>query len=149
MKKFLLMTAAVLITACQGGIGGDEEALEVAERWGEAWFNCDYHDAANYCTPESEQWLRMAASNTTDEELQLLRDTESGAQADADDYFTIANDTLRIVTLHVSHALTLPALGKKASLLDDAEYHITVVKRNGQWKVRMEGLPRSEKQNHD
>ena len=105
MKKFLLMTAAVLITACQGGIGGDEEALEVAERWGEAWFNCDYHDAADYCTPESEQWLRMAASNTTDEELQLLRDTESGAQADADDYFTIANDTLRIVTLHVSHAL--------------------------------------------
>ena len=147
MKYLLLSLTALLLTACSV-VGDDDEVIRVAEIWGNAYFNCDYHRAAEYSTPESDRWLRFAASNTTEGDLQLLRDHQ--AVAAASDYFTVANDTLRVVTLHVDHYVKPTLLGQQTSVqADNGQFHVTVVKRGRQWLVRMEGLPRSERQNHD
>ena len=135
-----------MMTGCILGFEGDNAALDVATDWAEAYFNCDYHDAADYATAESERWLRFAASNTTEQDLQTI---QGKATATADDYFTVANDTLRIVTLHVKNFLKPAVAGSTAQLQEDGTFLVTVVKRNGKWKVRMEGLPRSEKQSRD
>ncbi len=146
MRQLILLMAAVMMAGCSQNSGGNGAAMEVAANWADAYFNCDFHEAAEYATPESGKWLRFAASNTTEQDLQTI---EGKATATADDYFTVANDTLRVVTLHVSNFLKPSAVGSQAQLQEEGTFLVTVVKRDGRWKVRMEGLPRSEKQSRD
>ena len=148
MKVFFLFCTAFLMTGCSLVLTDDNEAMDVAARWAEAYFNYDFHEAELYVTPESERWLRFAASNTTEHDLQLVQE-DGEAIVDVDDFFTEANDTLRIVQLRVRNfvSATLPA--DSAHRVDEAMFNITTVLRDGKWKVRMEGLPQSEKQSRD
>jgi hypothetical protein len=148
MKVFFLFCTAFLMTGCSLVMIDDNEAMDVAARWAEAYFNYDFHEAKQFVTPESERWLRFAASNTTEHDLQLVQE-DGEAIVDVDDFFTEANDTLRIVQLRVRNfvSATLPA--DSAHRVDEAMFNITTVLRDGKWKVRMEGLPQSEKQSRD
>jgi hypothetical protein len=125
----------------------DNEATSTAVQWGEAFFNCDYHAAEALCTPESRRWLQFAASNTTQQDLDLLK--QHAAQVEATDFFPEANDTLRVVELVVCNSVKPTVAGEEPSQIDKAVFHTTVVKRNGSWLVRMASLPQSEKQSHD
>ena len=147
MKYYILLFCAFLLTSCGMGFGDDDAAQEVAVAWGDAYFNCDYHGADNYSTEESEKWLRLAASNTTEADLQLLRQNE--AEVEADDYFPAASDTLRVVVLLVRNYLAPTVPGEEPRQEEEGLFQVTVVNRDGSWKVRMEGLPRSEKQSRD
>ena len=147
MKQLLLFFAAIITAGCVAGMDGDQQAREVAWNWADAYFNCDYKDAGEYVTPESQKWLQYAASNTTSEELKLLQGA-GGAQVTVDEGFVEANDTMRLVTLKVTNSLK-PAVQEGAELLKDGTFKVVVVKRDADWQVRMAGLPRSEKQSRD
>ena len=149
MKVFFLFCTVFLLSACSSMNGDDQEATEAAIKWADAYFNYDFHEAEKYATPESRQWLQFAASNTTEHDLQLVQENEGGASVEADDFFSEANDTLRVVSLRIYDFVssTLPA--DSARLVDEATFTITTVLRDGEWKVRMEGLPQSERRSRD
>ena len=147
MKKLLILAMVLSLTACKLTNREDTLATDVAVQWGEAFFNCDYHAAQALSTPESRRWLQFAASNTTQQDLDLLK--QHAAEVEATDYFPAANDTLRVVQLVVRKCLS-PAVNGGAPLqVDEALFSVTVVKRNDQWLVRMASLPRSERQSRD
>ena len=146
MKLLLLFVAAILMAGCDIGMDGDQQAKNVAGDWADAYFNCDYKDASKYVTPESQKWLQYAASNTTAEELKLLKEA-GGAQVSVSDAFDEANDTMRLVTLNVTNVLTTQQ--QTSVLTKDVTFKVMVVKHDGDWKVRMAGLPQSGKQNRD
>ena len=146
MKKFQILLLTLSLTACNM-IENDDQATAVAVEWGEAFFNCDYHAAEALCTPESRRWLQFAASNTTQQDLDLLK--KHAAQVEATDFFPEANDTLRVVELVVRNSVKPTVAGEEPSQIDKALFHTTVVKRNGNWLVRMASLPRSERQSRD
>ena len=147
MKKLLILAMVLSLTACNLTNREDTLATDVAVQWGEAFFNCDYHAAQALSTPESRRWLQFAASNTTQQDLDLLK--QHAAEVEATDYFPAANDTLRVVQLVVCNSLS-PAVNGGAPLqVDEALFSVTVVKRNDQWLVRMASLPRSERQSRD
>ena len=148
MKLLLLFATAILMTGCVGGMSDDQEAKNNAQEWADAYFNCDYKDAQAYVTTESQKWLQFAASNTTEQDLKLLQEA-GGAHVTIGEAFDEANDTMRLVTLTVSNYLKPVALGEPPVLEKDGTIKVLVLKRDGEWKVRMEGLPRSEKQSHD
>lgn len=125
------------------GMDGDDAARKVAVSWADAYFNCDFHEAEEYSTEDSGKWLRFAASNVSEEDLQLLRGRN--AVAESSDYFLEANDTLRIVTLTVRNYLVPKPLGEPSQLADEGRFTVKVVKRGSHWKVKMDGMPRSEK----
>ena len=147
MKKTLVLALSLLLAACDMIQNDDNEATSTAVQWGEAFFNCDYHAAEALCTPESRRWLQFAASNTTQQDLDLLK--QHAAQVEATDFFPEANDTLRVVELVVRNSVKPTVAGEEPSQTDKAVFHTTVVKRNGSWLVRMASLPQSEKQSHD
>ncbi len=147
MKTLKLCLSLLLFVSCGPGSDDDHTAQQIAESWAEAYFNADYHQAAEYVTPESTKWLHFAASNTTEADLQLLN--QHHAEVESDDDFTVANDTLRVVTLTVRNGLAPTSFGQAPSQQEESKYLITVVKRDSGWYVKMEGLPRSEKQSHD
>ena len=147
MKKLLIFAMVLSLTACNLTNREDTLATDVAVQWGEAFFNCNYHAAQALSTPESRRWLQFAASNTTQQDLDLLK--QHAAEVEATDYFPAANDTLRVVQLVVRNNLS-PAVNGGAPLqVDEALFSVTVVKRNDQWLVRMASLPRSERQSRD
>ena len=146
MKLLLLFVAAILMAGCDIGMDGDQQAKNVAGDWADAYFNCDYKDASKYVTPESQKWLQYAASNTTAEELKLLKEA-GGAQVSVSDAFDEANDTMRLVTLNVTNVLTTQQ--QTSVLTKDVTFKVMVVKHDGDWKVRMAGLPQSGKQSRD
>jgi hypothetical protein len=149
MKVFFLICTAFLLGGCSLTNGHDREAAEAAVGWAEAYFNYDFHKAEEYTTPESGKWLKFAASNTTEHDLQLVQQNENGATAEVEDFFPEANDTLRMVLLKVNNFVssTLPATS--AQLVDEGLFQVTTVLRDGKWQVRMAGLPRSERQSRD
>ena len=142
--KLLLLTAFQV--GCDWGTESNQAVMNIAQSWAEAYFNCDYHDAEQYITTESQKWLRFAASNTTEQDLQLLQAHDVTIETTDD---TVCNDTLHVVTLQVSNYLAPTALGDSVAIASQGVFQVTVVKRDGQWQVRMEGLPRSEKQSRD
>jgi hypothetical protein len=146
MKQLLLFLAAILVAGCDVGMDGDQQAREVAGDWADAYFNCDFKDASGYVTPESQKWLQYAASNTTAEELKILKDA-GGARVSVNNSFDEANDTMRLITLNVSNVLTTQQ--QKPVLAEEGIFKVTVVKRDGEWLVRMAGLPQSGKQSRD
>jgi hypothetical protein len=147
MKKLLILAMVLSLTACNLTNREDTLATDVAVQWGEAFFNCDYHAAQALSTPESRRWLQFAASNTTQQDLDLLK--QHAAEVEATDYFPAANDTLRVVQLVVRNSLSPAANGGAPLQVDEALFSVTVVKRNDQWLVRMASLPRSERQSRD
>ena len=147
MKKLLIWALALSLTACSMLRKDDDQATAVAVEWGEAFFNCDYHAAEALCTPESRRWLQFAASNTTQHDLDMLR--QQAAQVEATEFFPEASDTLRVVELVVRNSVSPTIHGDESAQVEEALFHVTVVKRNGSWLVRMASLPRSEKQSRD
>ena len=147
MKKFQILLLALSLTACNMIQNDDEQATAIAVEWGEAFYNCDYHAAEALCTPESRRWLQFAASNATQQDLDLLK--QHTAKVEATDFFPEANDTLRVVELVVRNSVKPTVAGEEPSQIDKALFQTTVVKRNGSWQVRMAGLPQSEKRSRD
>ena len=147
MKQLLLFMGAILFAGCEGGMDSDQQARHAAEEWADAYFNCDFKDASEYVTPESQKWLQYAASNTSAEELKQLQES-GGAKVIASEGFDEANDTMRLVTLNVTNSLKSSGQGT-TGIIKDATFKVEVVKRDAGWKVRMAGLPRSEKQSRD
>ena len=147
MKKYLILSLTLALTACNMMQNDDDQATAIAIEWGEAFFNCDYHAAEALSTPDSRRWLQFAASNTTQQDLDLLK--QHAAEVEATDFFPEANDTLRVVELAVRNSVKPTIAGEQPSQIEKAMFRTTVVKRNGQWLVRMASLPRSERQSRD
>jgi hypothetical protein len=147
MKKYLILSLTLALTACNMMQNDDDQATAIAIEWGEAFFNCDYHAAEALSTPDSRRWLQFAASNTTQQDLDLLK--QHAAEVEATDFFPEANDTLRVVELVVRNSVKPTIAGEQPSQIEKAMFRTTVVKRNGSWLVRMASLPRSEKQSRD
>ena len=147
MKKYLILSLTLALTACNMMQNDDDQATAIAIEWGEAFFNCDYHAAEALSTPDSRRWLQFAASNTTQQDLNLLK--QHAAEVEATDFFPEANDTLRVVELVVRNSVKPTIAGEEPSQIEKAMFRTTVVKRNGSWLVRMASLPRSEKQSRD
>lgn len=149
MRRHLtvITACAALLWACDISLTDDATAQRTATAWAEAYFNCDYHEAASQATPESARWLRFAASNTSADDLRVLQ--EAGAVTVTADEPQTLGDTLRSCMLTVSHWLEPAAIGQTPRVARNARFQVTVVKRREGWKVRMEGLPRSERQSRD
>ena len=140
------VSLTIMLTGCSLNGAGGGEAEETARLWADAYFKCDFHEAERYSTAESGRWLRFAASNTTEKALQLLQEKTTEVSIDG---FAAANDTAGTATVRVSNYLKPVAIGEEPQTEEDGEFLLIMVKRDGRWKVKMEGLPRSGRQSRD
>ena len=124
------------------------EIKECVIDFAEAYFNYEFMEARERVTPESEKWLRFAASNMTQEDIDMLNAKSVPATTAVNDITTV-DDTTAIAVVEVKDFLQKDSIGKAGSIVDEATFALTVIKRNKKYFVRMEGLPRSERQNRD
>jgi hypothetical protein len=147
MKHLELLLTILLLSSCNLVMNDDNAAHKVAEAWAEAYFNCDFHEAAELSTPESKRWLQFAASNATEEDIALLNNNKATVMAE--DGYSIANDTLKEISLRINNFLENSTIGSPSRQIKEGEFVVKVVSRNGKWLVKMEGLPQSERQSRD
>lgn len=125
----------------------DESADRQLNKFATAYFNYDLVEAANYVTPESMKWLQFLATNITQEDLDLLNQTNE-ASIEGIDYQTIG-DTTRTAVVTISNYFVADSLEGQGHQEEQQEFLLHMVKRDGKWLVRMEGLPQNEKPSHD
>lgn len=149
MKQVLLLMALLWTTSGCEHEGKDyKEAERVATKWANAFFNFDFEEASHHVTEESKHWLSFAASNITEADVDIINSRDMPASVVITDVVT-GNDTLGQAMVSVSNWVCLDSIGQQGRIMSQGDFVISLVKRGRKWKVRMEGLPRNEKQSRD
>lgn len=129
----------VMASACGSSMEKEhEEAKVTAESFSAAFFNMDFERAISFCAPESYPWIRFKASNITEKDLEVYNREQRTAEAELDD-LTFQNDTTATAICNLSHVLLTDSLERQAIMAQEKSFIIPLVKRNGQWLVKMEG----------
>jgi len=135
----MLLVTATLIAACEAG-NSHSAAERTALRWADAYFHVDYADAANYVTTESRRWLQLVASNMTEGDLKAMQSAKATVAMRS---YEAVNDTLGVATIEAADYLQPDSIGRPGSIQAGGVFYITVVRRDGNWQVIMDGLPRA------
>lgn len=125
-----------------------EDITHVTAEFASHYFNFDLNGAVSLCTRESGRWISFMASNIMQEDIDVLRSQDSGATYDIG-AVTCVDDTSAVVECRVFNFLKIDTIGQAGKITRQATYEIPLVKRNGKWLVKMEGLLQSERQNPD
>ena len=146
-KTSFLALGILLLTSCieQEPVPNAEVRNRV-QAFAEAYFNYDFLRAAELVTPESMKWLRFAASNITQQDIDILNAQEMPTVVDVTDYWQAPGDSTGTATVEVTDYLQKRTVGGSMQLVDEATFQLSVVEREGVYYVRMEGLPRSGRQ---
>lgn len=125
-----------------------EEIAATVDEFATHYFNFDFNNTLNACTPESRKWLSFISSNVLQEDIDILKAQKEGAWHETED-INLTSDTTATAVCKVFNFLKIDTLGRAGRMTEQATYKIPMVKRNGKWLVKMEGLPQNEKQNLD
>ena len=146
---FLFLIAATILYGCDtGGTDMDKEAQNVATAFAEAYFNYDFQEARKLVTADSEKWLRFAATNISQEDVDILNAKTEAATVEVND-ISYVDDTTSTVSITVNHFLLKDTLQRQGHIEDEAEYSLTIVRQGRKHLVRMACLPQNERRSHD
>lgn len=142
----VLFTTMLLFMACGTSHEGKEEQLEEAvDSFATAYFNWHFHDAMPYCTPNSEIWLRYAASNVHQADVDTLRNMKEGASHEIGEITFSDSGDSAIVSLQVKNFLQMDTIGTAGHLVDEALFNLSVVYSNEKWKIDLKHFPKQDK----
>lgn len=136
----------LLFAACNSILYTEEDRMRNnINNFASAYFNWQYKEALPFCTPESERWLRFAASNVTQEDVDLLRAQQEGASHKIDSINYDKGDTTATAYITVKNFLQADSIDTPAHMVKRARICIPLVLRNKKWLVKMEVPLQSEK----
>ena len=145
-----LLAFALACFSCSGNLGSSESRLVTcADSFAVHYFNYHFADAMRFCTPESEKWLRYAASNVHQADIDKLRAQEEPATVEIGETEINETDSTATISMTVSNFLRMDSIGTSGHWVSHATFKFQAVCKNKQWKIRMEDLPRSERRNRD
>lgn len=146
--SFTLILAAMLytFTAC-GHSRNEGEQKEVIDSFSTAYYNWQFKKALKYCTPESEKFIKFAATNVHQADIDILRAQDDGAGHDIND-ITYPNDTMAIVTITVNNYLRMDTIGCAGKMIKHAQFTLNMRYRNSKWMVHLINLPQKNKISH-
>jgi len=149
MRKYAILYLGLLLTSCTNNKPSpDELATQQAKLFADSYFNYDYTSALALITPESAKWLQFAASNITQNDIDQLNAHNEEVTTDVTDLLWI-DDTTALATIEAANYLLKDSIGRNMRRMDEGTFQIKIVERQGQYYIKMEGLPRSERQSPD
>lgn len=143
----IVVALAMVSTSCQQHWTGNEATLEEkVDSFADSYFNWQFHKAIKHVTPESEKWIRYAASQVHQADLELLNTREERAEAEIKDIEQI-NDTTAKVRICVHNYMRMDTIGKAGRMIDEADFTLYARHKEGskRWWIHLTSLPRHEK----
>jgi PBP1b-binding outer membrane lipoprotein LpoB len=144
-----IFACVILLTSCIGNHRSRHQVEQAADSFAENYFNYQFEEAAKHATKDSERWLRYAASNIHKADVEMLRSQDEGASVDVENVTLGDGDSTAIATIKVHNYMRLDTIGNAGRMINEDRFLLNMMKEEGKWKIKMEGLPQSEKQNHD
>ncbi len=134
--------------SCNGSHKGGERQLRAdADSFVTAYFDWRFDKALAWCTDSSAIWLRYAATQVHEADIELLRAQKEGASHTIDE-LTFINDSTALVAFSVNNFLAMDTIGKAARQVTEANYKLLMKYQNGRWLVSLKSLPQEEKTFH-
>lgn len=149
MAVVAITTSLYTLTGCQAHEGSEDQLKNNLDSFATYYYNWQFPKAIKFCTASSEPWLKYAASNVHEADVELLRNKEADATVEINDIDFGDDEVSAIADITVRNFLQMDSIGKEAHLVEEADFHLPMRIENGVWKIRMVNLPRSERRNHD
>ena len=149
MAVVAITTSLYTLTGCQAHEGSEEQLKNNLDSFATYYYNWQFPKAVKFCTASSEPWLKYAASNVHEADVELLRNKEADATVEINDIDFSDDGANATVSITVYNFLQMDTIGQEAHLVEEADFHLPMRIENGVWKIRMVNLPRSERRNHD
>lgn len=121
------------------------QAEDVVDSFCQAYFQYQFERAMAFTTDESHKWLKYAASNVHQEDVDLLNSQETGPSIDIEEVVTPENDTIGYALVTANNYLVMDIIGEVGHIRDNVQYRLDMVKKDGKWKIKLNGLPREER----
>ena len=151
---FILSSTSMMLLSC--GSDTEEQVNDVAEAFAKEYFNWHYCEAMPYVTAESSEQMKFLASNVTEDDVQLLRSMESGAEIKIEDCNIADGDSVAYVNVTIDNFCHADTIGRAASLHESANATLMLKHRGDKWQVvvsndwpKMAFPQQSEKPDHD
>lgn len=136
--------AALAALSCGGQDRREREASECALAFACDYFNFRYVDALAHVTPDSRRVLELCASNITRSMIDSLRNFTDTPTVAVRETRLMDGDTVAECVVSVVNEISVREIGGcPARENGDKTYVLGLVERDGKWKVRMAGPPRS------
>ena len=152
LKYLIAVGAIIMVAGCESAsrFRMESKARTAADSFATYYFNWQFHKAARFATDSSMIWLRYAASQVHEADIELLREKEDAAV----DIEEIVIDDEETATAHITvrDFVRMDTIGTEGHLVEKASFVLQMERKaeeRGDWKIRMEGLPQSEKRNRD
>ena len=121
--------------------GSEKQLKEDIDSFATYYYNWHFEQAVKYCTPESEKWLRFAASNVHPADIDLLHAKKEDATIEIQDIDFLDDEVSANVNITVSNFLQMDTIGTEAHHVSQATFQLPMTIHNGKWKVKLEQLP--------
>lgn len=151
MKYIQILFAGLLcntLPSCHRIPSDDREAATIcAQDFTDHFYNYEFDEAYECCTSESRQWLMWHASQLTEEDLTVLNAHPERATTDIMQVELSGQtpDSILIATCRINHVWLADSLERPPHYCEQIGCTLTMVKREGEWLVKMEGPLRSER----
>ena len=136
------MTASIFsLSGCEPHEGSEDQLKADVDSFANYYFNWHFPKAVKYCTQESERWLRYAASNVNETDVELQRQKLEDASIEITDIDFGDDETSATVTLTVHNFLQMDSIGQDPQLIEQADFQLPMCMEKGLWKIKLEKLP--------
>lgn len=143
MNKSFVVCVFVLVSSfffvgC--GVYGINEPQAVVDTFATAYFNWRFKQAENCVTPSSRKWLRFAASQVVQEDVDSLKAMESAASVEVEQLDDIDDSTM-LATVLVRNYIACDSIGSHPHREEKREFKISISLVGDYWRVKLSRLP--------
>lgn len=140
--RFLAISMLLIsLFSCQSAEEEKETSI-VVQNFAETFFNYDFGSAKQWTTPESMKWIKFAASNISQADLDIINTMNVAARCETSDV-VLNNDTMAVAHISLLHATWIDKTEKNVRT-DNGSVSLYLRKRNGLWRVHLTEIPKIE-----
>lgn len=141
-KVACMIVAAALCLSCTSS---DETNIDAdVKAFACSYFNFRYSDALNFCTPESEKWIKFKASNISQADIDVVNNQTDTAECEVDG-IDMNDDGTATAHVEIKNFLLNDSIGKAGVMCKSAKFSFTLFKHADHWKVHLSSLPQTER----
>ena len=136
-----ILTSVYTLTGCQSHQGDENQLENDIDSFATYYFNWQFPKTLKYCTQSSESWLRYAASNVHQADVDLLRTKAEDATIEINNIDFSDDGANATVSITVYNFLQMDSIGQDPQLIEQADFQLPMCMEKGLWKIKLEKLP--------